>query len=183
MGSNKEIKTRTRTLAHPGRYNPVRIDQMTSRAGRHIRLSLLPGVSIFDGLVSGLAELGIHNASCTILGGFFSTMDYCVARPDTKSSAVVNYSAARKAGRCQFVFGNATLGVSSEGKPMVHCHAAIRTEDGQIMGGHILTETAIVTKRPITVLVTSVDEFAIRQAFDPEIQLPVFQPMENSQDV
>ncbi len=170
-------------MAHPGRYNPVRIDQMTSRAGRHIRLLLLPGASIYDGLVLPLAEIGIHNASTTILGGILSALEYCVAPPDPKGGALIAYSAPRKAGPCQLIFGNATLGVSAKGKPMVHCHAAIRTESGQIKGGHILTETAIVAQRPISVLVTSIDDFSIHQAFDPETNIPLFQPMRDYRDV
>ena len=183
MGSYKENETRPRTLAHPGRYNPVRIQQMTSRAGRHIRLSLLPGVSIHDGLVLPLADLGIQYASTTILGGIFSELEYCVAPPDPKGGALIAYSAPLKAGLSQFIFGNATLGTSTKGKPMVHCHAVIRTESGQVKGGHILTETAIVTQQPITVLVTSIDEFSIRQAFDIETNIPLFQPMRGNEDV
>lgn len=182
MGSYTENTMRTRTLAHPGRYNPVRIDQMTSRAARHIRLLLLAGVSLYDGLVLPLAKLGIQNASTTILGGTFSALEYCVAPPDPMGGAVIAYSAPLNAGPCQFVFGNATLGTSAKGQPMVHCHAVIRTKDGRIKGGHILTETAIVTGRAITVLVTSIDEFSIRQAFDPETRIPLFQPMKDSRD-
>lgn len=183
MGSYSNKKTRTRTLAHPGRYNPIRINQMTSRAGKHIRLSLQPGVSIFDGLVSSLAEMGIHSASTTILGGYLDTLEYCVAPPDAKGAALIAYSAPLRAGKCEFIFGNATIGESADGQPMVHCHAVIRTKSGQLQGGHILTDTAVVSQRPMIVLVTSIDEFSIKQVFDPETQIPLFQPVKDNQNV
>ncbi len=110
-------------------------------------------------------------------------LEYCVAPPNPKGGALIAYSEPLTAGVCQFIFGNATLGTSAKGKPMVHCHAAIRTESGLIKGGHILTETAIVKQRPITVLVTSIDEFSIRQTFDPETNIPLFQPMKDNEDV
>ena len=73
---------RPRTLIHPGRFNPIRIQSLRSAKGRHVRLALLPGVSLFDGLVKPLAEIGITCASTTILGGYFEGLQYCVAPPD-----------------------------------------------------------------------------------------------------
>lgn len=46
---------RPRTLIHPGRFNPVRIQSMHAPSARHFRLTLQPGVSLFDGLVKPLA--------------------------------------------------------------------------------------------------------------------------------
>jgi predicted DNA-binding protein with PD1-like motif len=76
------------------------------------------------------------------------------------------------------VFGNATLGRSIEGKPLVHCHAVVRTESGEVMGGHILTERAVVGSKPISVLVTSLEGFELRQAYDEETRIPLLQPVE-----
>lgn len=73
-------------------------------------------------------------------------------------------------------FGNATLGKSLQNLPLVHCHAAIRTESGEIKGGHILTETCVVGSNPIPVLVTSLDGFELRQVFDPETNICLLQP-------
>ncbi|MFC5990647.1 PPC domain-containing DNA-binding protein [Limoniibacter endophyticus] len=161
---------------HPGQFNPVRIQSMSATASRHIRLSLLPGQSLYEGLVRPLAEAGVRNASMTILGGLFETLDYCVAPPDPSGQAVIAYTRPIHAGRAYMIFGNATLGKSMKNTPLVHCHAVLRTERGDIRGGHILTESCIVGSAPISALVTSLDGFELRQAYDPETNIPLLQP-------
>lgn len=167
---------RPRMLIHPGRPDPVRIRSLCSATGRHVRLALTPGKSLFDALVQPLAEIGIASASTTILGGDLDDVRYCVAAPGASGQAVAVYSQPIWAGRSYVVFGNATIGQSMTGGPLVHCHATLRTEAGFIKGGHILTETCIVGSQPIPVLVTSLDEFELRQAFDPETGIPLLQP-------
>lgn len=173
---------RPRTLIHPGQFNPVRIQSMHSESGRHIRLSLMPGLSLFDALVRPLAVIGVKNASTTILGGFFEELHYCVARPDPSRHAVVAYSHPIHAGRAYMVFGNATVGKGLGGGPLVHCHAAIRTEVGEMKGGHIITQSSIVGPEPISVLVVSLDGFELRVTFDPETNIPLLQPHEETRD-
>jgi predicted DNA-binding protein with PD1-like motif len=173
---------RPRTLIHPGRFNPVRIQSLRSVSGRHIRLALLPGASLFNGLVKPLAEIGITNASTTILGGYFEGLQYCVAPPDPSGQAVIAYSKPINAGRTYMIFGNATLGISMKGQPLMHCHATICTESGEVKGGHILTESCIVSRDPILVLVTSLDGFELRQAYDPETNIPLLQPYKEAAD-
>ncbi len=165
--------TRPRTLIHPGAFNPVRIQSRHSPTARHIRLSLQPGLSLFDALVQPLVAAGVKSASTTILGGFFHELQYCVAPPDPSRRAVIAYSDPIGAGRAYLVFGNATLGKNLHGDPIVHCHAAIRTEDGKTRGGHILTQSSIVGPHPISVLVTSLEGFELRVAFDPETNIPL----------
>jgi predicted DNA-binding protein with PD1-like motif len=173
---------RPRTLIHPGPFNPVRIQSRHSERGRHIRLALQPGLSLFDALVKPLAGIGVKNASTTILGGFFTELQYCVAPPDPSRKAVIAYTQPIHAGRAFMIFGNATLGKDVHGKPLVHCHAAIRTEGGQTKGGHILTESSIVGPEPISVLVTSLDGFELRVTFDPETNIPLLLPHEETSD-
>ncbi|GJD49683.1 hypothetical protein OPKNFCMD_2416 [Methylobacterium crusticola] len=173
---------RPRTLIHPGRFNPVRIHSLRSEAGRHVRLALLPGDTLFRGLVEPLALLGIRNASMTILGGYFAELRYCVAPPDPSGQAVIAYGPPIEAGRTYMIFGNATLGKSLKGEPLVHCHAAIRTQDGSVKGGHILTDACVVSSAPIPVLVTSLDGFELRQAYDPETNIPLLQPFKAGVD-
>jgi predicted DNA-binding protein with PD1-like motif len=64
------------------------------------------------------------------------------------------------------VFGNATIGKDADGRPLVHCHAAIRTGAGEMRGGHIITQASIVGRDPIAVLVTSLEGFELQVAFD-----------------
>ena len=170
---------RPRTLVHPGPFDPVRIHSRSSARGRHLRLLLAPGATLLEALVEPLARRGIASASTTILGGWFDTLDYCVAPPDPQGKAVIAYTQPIPAGRSYMIFGNATLGISMKGAPLVHCHAAIRTEAGEVKGGHILTEACIVGAVPIPVLVTSLDEFELRQDYDPETNIPLLQPKDN----
>ncbi len=168
---------RPRTFKHPGRPNPVRIQSENSRQARHVRLALQPGISLFDAIVNSLAKINIENASLTILGGVFENLDYCVAPPDPKKHTVIAYSKPINAGKTYMVFGNATLGESMKGQPLVHCHAAIRTVDGEIKGGHILTESCIIGSKAISALVTSLEGFRLVQSFDTETNIPLLQPV------
>ena len=170
------IFPRSRMLIHPGRFNPVRINSLQAQKARHVRLSLRPGTSLFHGLVDALAEIDIHHASTTILGGDFEALSYCVAPPDPTGQAIIAYSKPIDAGHATMVFGNATLGVSLTGAPLVHCHAVVRRQDGNVRGGHVITEDSIVGALPISVLVTALDGFELRQSFDPETNIPLLQP-------
>lgn len=173
---------RPRMLIHPGSFNPVRIQSLAAPSARHFRLSLEPGRSLFEALVEPLMRFGVGSASTTILGGWFESIDYCVAPPDPSGQSVIAYSAPRQAGEAYLIFGNATLGKSMKGKPLVHCHGTIRTGNGTVQGGHILPERAIIGAAPIPVLVTTLDGFDLQQAFDPETNMPLLQPLkENSQ--
>ena len=170
--------TQPRFLRQPGRFNPIRINTVSSPYGRHIRLLLEPGKTLFDAIVNPLAEQNIRDASTTVLGGEFDDLYYCVAPPDPEGKTVIAYTKPIHAGRSYMIFGNATLGRSTEGKPLVHCHAAIRTQSGEVFGGHIITEMTIVGNRSSSVLVTSLEGLELRQAFDEETGISLLQPVE-----
>ncbi len=170
------IAPRPRTLVHPGRFDPVRIHTISAASARHFRLALPPGRCLFDALVHPLAERGVQHASMTILGGAFAQFHYCVAPPDRSGRAVIAYTPPIPAGAAFMIFGNATLGRSVDGTPLVHCHATFRTAAGGVKGGHVVTDTSVVGRDPIPVLVTAFDEFELNQIFDPETSIHLFQP-------
>lgn len=174
--------SRPRTIVHPGAFNPVRIQSKNSVAARHVRLSLAPGQSLFDGLVRPLAEMNIHSASTTILGGYLDNLEYCIVQPDPAGKVVGIYTPPVLAGRSYIIFGNATLGKNQAGEPVVHCHAAIRGQDGLTRGGHLLTKACIVGPEPISVFVTSLDGIELRVAFDAETSMPLLQPFKENND-
>ena len=167
---------RPRTLVHPGPFEPIRIRTLHSAKARHFRLSLAPGLSLFDALVKPLYAAGVENASTTILGGWFAQLNYCVAPPDPTGQAVIAYTQAIDGGAACMIFGNATLGKNASNEPIVHCHAALQTASGHIKGGHILTGTSIIGALPISVLVTTLDGFDLRVAFDGETNISLLQP-------
>ena len=171
-----------RLLVQPGPIDPVRIRSMQAARARHVRLRLQPGRTLFDALVEPLHAMGIMNASITLLGGLFTQLQYCVAPPDPSGKAVAAYTQPIGAGRCCMIFGNATLGKHADGAPLVHCHAVVRTEAGLLKGGHILTSQCTVGAEPISVLVTSLDGFELRVAYDAETNISMFQPTQESPD-
>ena len=115
----QKLPSRPRTLRHPGPFNPVRINTLHAPTARHFRLALAPGMSLFDALVKPLYAAGIENASTTILGGYFSSLFYCVAPPDPSGQAVIAYTDTIGAGAGCMIFGNATLGKAANGEAIV----------------------------------------------------------------
>lgn len=169
-----------RYLRHPGRFSSVRIQTLGSTYGRHVLLTLQPGEIFYKSIVDQLYNKEIYDASMTVLGGTFECLQYCVVIQDPGAESVISYGQPRNAGKSYLIFGNATLGRSLTGDPLVHCHAAVRTESGDVMGGHVLTDTAIVGSRPCSVLVTSLEGIELHQTLDEETAMPLFQPVEAS---
>lgn len=167
---------RSRTLVHPGPFNPLRIQSRHCDRSRHFRLALQPGLSLHDALVKPLANLGVSSASVTLLGGHFDNLEFCVAQPDPSGRALIAYTRPIQAGRAFMIFGNATLGKDAQDRPVVHCHAALRTEEGDIRGGHIVPQSCRVSGEPVTVLVTALEGFELRVTFDAETNMSLLQP-------
>ncbi len=168
--------TGARTLQHPGPVSSLRINSCSGAGSRHFRLRLEPGRSLFDALVQPLAKAGVQSAGMVIFGGYFERLDYCVGQVDPTQNALFNYAAPRQAGAAYMMAGNATLGKTHDGLPAVHCHAALRTQAGEVKGGHIVTEASIIGARPLVVLVTAFDDFELRVTFDAETNISLFQP-------
>jgi predicted DNA-binding protein with PD1-like motif len=176
------VLPRPRTLVHPGPYDPVRIRHMHAPCARHFRLALAPGRSLFDAIVEPLLALGMTSASMTVLGGGFERLHFCVAQPEPSGRTVASYTAPMDAGAAFMIFGNATLGKTASGAPIVHCHAAFRGADGRVRGGHILGERSVIAAQPIPVLVTAFEGFELRVKMDHETNMPLLQPQMESTD-
>ena len=167
---------RPRTIVHPGPFGAVRIETLCAEKGRHFRLELAPGRSLFDSIVESLAGAGVHNASMTLLDGDLQALSFCLALPDLTGRVVATYGKPEVAEGVRFIFGNATLGRSPAGAPVIHCHAVFRLADGTLRGGHLLTEKTIVGACPVKVLATALDGFDLRISFDEETRMPLLRP-------
>ena len=167
---------RPRTLVHPGPVGPIRIEHRHANLGRHFRLGLEPGRTLEDAIIEPLMRLGVQAASMTLLGGRLSRLLYCVAPPDPSGERVANYTRPIEAGAATLVFGNATLGKSARGEPVVHCHATFVCEDGRVRGGHIVVDRSTVAQAPIPVLATSLDGIELRITQDEETHMPLMRP-------
>jgi len=167
---------RPRTFVHPGPFGAVRIETLCASEGRHFRLALPSGSSLHDGIVDALAGVGVRNASMTLIDGDLDALSFCLARADITRRVVATYTSPQSVRGARFIFGNATLGKSSSGAPVVHCHAVFRMEDGRVRGGHLLTEQCIVGAHPVTVVATSLDGFDLRIGYDEETRMPLMRP-------
>ena len=112
-----------------------------------------------------------------LIGGRFDLLTFCFAGEDRSGQALVRYSAPMVTESAQFVFGNATLGKTAAGRPIVHCHAVFRGGDGRMLGGHLLTERCRVGTAPMTVLATSLEGFELRVDVDAETRTPLLHPL------
>lgn len=168
---------RPRTLVHPGPFSPRRIEHMEAAGGQHLRLSIPPQAILHDALVDAMSRHGVACASMTLIGGHFSTFSFCFAGADPSGEAVVRYSAPMTSQSTRLLFGNATLGKSQQGRPIVHCHAVFQTDDGVIAGGHVLTDRCRVVHTPVTVLATSLEGFELRLQVDEETRTPLLRPL------
>lgn len=167
---------RSRTVVHPGPFRPVRIDRMRDQKGRHFRLSLPGGRTLHESLVQALADEGVASASMTLIGGELAELGFCLALPDPTGRVLATYGAPHTVHGACFIFGNATLGSSASGTPVVHCHGAFRTDDGAVRGGHILTDRTVVGRRSVTAVVTALDSFELRVVYDDETRMPLMRP-------
>jgi predicted DNA-binding protein with PD1-like motif len=174
---------RPRTIVHPGPFGAVRIDHMHADRGRHFRLSLPPGRILYDAIVEALKAVDVHNASMTLLNGELEALSYCIAKPDESGRVVATYGPPIAAPSARFIFGNATLGKSMTGKPVVHFHAVFRMADGTVRGGHVLTDKSVVGRDPITVVATALDGFDLRITYDEETRMPLLFPKTEARHV
>ncbi len=91
---------RPRTLIHPGPVGAVRIEHRRAERGRHFRLSLPQGRSLYDALVEALASVRVQNASMTLLDGDLDALSFCLALPDDTGRVVATYGKPHVVERC-----------------------------------------------------------------------------------
>ncbi|MGJ7556058.1 PCC domain-containing protein [Variovorax sp. RB3P1] len=149
---------------------------MHADKGRHLRLSLPPGRTLYDSLVQALAIEDVASASMTLIDGEFEHLSFCMALPDPSGRVLATYGAPEALRGARLIFGNATLGRSDGGIPVVHCHGAFCEADGRVRGGHILTDRTVVGRIPVTVVVTTLDSFELRVSYDEETRMSLMRP-------
>lgn len=165
-----------RAWVHPGPIEAQRITRCIAQQGRHLRIVLPPGVSLFDGLVQPLAALEIHNAAFNILAGEFERLVYCVAPPDPTGRVAAAYTEPNDVGQSYLLAANATLGSNEAGRPVVHCHAGLRDSDGRLRGGHLLPQACVVGRHGLVAFAVELQGFAVQVGYDPETTLSFFKP-------
>ncbi len=147
--------------------------------GRAFTMRLVAGQGLLEAARAGLARegfsAGVLNFGAMALGPFAYVMP-ALSR-DGKNAAFYS-DTFRPAGVTRTQGGALTFGLR-EGAPFFHCHALWREADGQLCGGHILPEAAVLAED------ARVEAFGIHGAgfaasLDPEINFTVFGPVETA---
>jgi predicted DNA-binding protein with PD1-like motif len=155
-----------RRLTQPGPVHPVRIDICPGTL-EPLRFTLRAGLSLTEALTGPLVEAGFRSATVVVKGGALSPFRYVMPGPADSTEHVAYFTAPRAPeGVTRIEQANATLGWS-DGKPMLHCHAAWVEPDGQRRGGHILPVDSIVCEE------TAVEAWGFRDiavATEPDLE-------------
>ncbi|WP_341989364.1 PPC domain-containing DNA-binding protein [Azorhizobium sp. AG788] len=166
-----------RLLKHPGPVAAQRWDSMACARSRAFRFSLIPGRSLYDGIVNAMTAAGVSAAALTLTGGVFARVEYCLAAPRVGRPQVAGYTDPESmSGPIGLIGASATLGLDVEGRLMVHCHALLADPDGQLFGGHVIPAASIVGAVPPVVFARAFEGAAIRQRYDAETVMSIFHP-------
>ena len=168
--------TRPRHLRHPGPPVAARLQSRECRHGPHLRLQLMPGLSLHEAVVRPLHAMGVRSASLTLLGGGFSALSYCIGPATPEGPAVAAYAPPVAAGPSFLVAGQATLGQDLGGQAMVHCHAVLCDGAGQLRGGHLMPHHCVIGETPVAVRVTVLPDLVLRLSADAETAVSLFLP-------
>lgn len=169
-----------RLLRHPGPMAARRWDSLSCEKARAFRFSLIPGRSLYEGIVNAMTAAEVSAAALTLTGGTFARVDYCLAAPRPGRPQVAGYTdPERMGGPIGLIGASATLGLDVNGAPMVHCHALLSDAEGQLFGGHIIPDASMVGAMPPVVFARAFEGEAIRQRYDPETIMSLFHPADD----
>jgi len=168
--------TSVRTMVHPGPRADVRLEHVTAQPARQLRLSLMSGTCLHEGLTRALAAQGVRAAAMALIGGDLQQVAYCLPIPDPEGQVIATYGEPHVLHNASLLRGSATLGQDAQGEPVIHCHASFCDADGAVRGGHVLTPKTVVGTRPVTVLVSVLGGVTLRLGFDPETRLNMLRP-------
>lgn len=172
-----------RLLKHPGPVAAQRWDSMACARARAFRFSLIPGRSLYDGIVNAMTAAGVSAAALTLTGGVFARVEYCLAAPRVGRPQVAGYTDPESmSGPIGLIGASATLGLDVGGRLMVHCHALLADPDGQLFGGHVIPAASIVGALPPVVFARAFEGAAIRQRYDAETVMSIFHPAQPGED-
>lgn len=167
---------RPRTLVHPGPRAAQRLEHVSASSARHMRIALPQGSTLHAGLTAVLVAWGAPAAAMALMGGDLDEVAYCLPVPDPKGQVLATYGEPHVLRGASLLRGSATLGQDANGAPVIHCHASFADADGQLCGGHLLTERTVVGRQPVTVLVSALDGVALHLGFDAETRLHMLRP-------
>jgi len=170
------VEARPRTMVHPGPRAEVRLEHVVASGHRQMRIALTAGTHLHEGLTQALAATGAQAAAMALMGGDLDEVAYCLPVPDPEGLLIATYGEPHVLHGASLLRGSATLGQDAQGAPVIHCHASFCDAEGQVRGGHVLTQRTVVGRQPVVVLVSVLDGVALRLGFDPETRLNMLRP-------
>lgn len=166
---------------HPGETLYPRLMTVTTGVCREFMVDVPQGVNLFTHLQEVLAAAGAESGIIAFTGGVFDTIDYHTVTyfppdPAAGKAAKVYGSAVRAAGPISLLAATLSFGLSSDGAPLLHCHAAFVDSDGVTHGGHLSNRNCIVAAEGVQACVSVFDDIRFRARMDSETTFSVFHP-------
>lgn len=175
---------RVRTVIHPGAPAAERWTSWETGSADQFRLWIAPGVTLLAGLAASVVGHGFDHACIQLFDGVLAEAWVHTPEPDPQGKLVATYGpAARLEGGAYLVSGNATLGRSAEGKPVLHCHAVAVDGRGRLYGGHLPAERCIVGEGGVRGWGIVSKDGGFVQRFDPETLFTIMFPTGRKEDV
>lgn len=164
-----------RTLNHPGISGQSQTSVVPVKL-RNVAFSLEPGKPFLVALQQKLESMHAVSAVAEIQGGSFGPFVYVMpALSKTPDHAVYFSDRHEPKGVVRLIEGCVTFG-SNQGKPMLHCHARWKEENGQMGCGHLLPHECII-RDPIKVEAWLMDGAQFQVLPDIETNFSLFQPV------
>ena len=166
---------------HPGETLYPRLMTVTTPVCREFMVDVPAGVNLFTYLQEVLAAKGAESGIIAFTGGVFDTIDYHTVtyfppEPAIGKAAKVYGSAVRAAGPITLLAATLSFGLSADGAPLLHCHAAFVDSDGVTHGGHLSNQNCIVAAEGVQACVSVFDGIRFRARHDSETTFSVFHP-------
>lgn len=117
---------------------------------RQARLSLLPGLTLFEAVSGAMAALSWRSATLQLLGGPLARAVFVCSVLTPNGPRWIDYGPRRDAGPCWLALGSATFGLALDGGLALHAHGLLADDACLAQGGHLIPEETIIGGEGLT---------------------------------
>jgi len=166
-----------RQARHPGESRQPRRLSVAARSAGEYRVILPPGSELHEGVLAAAAEIGLAQATVSLVGGDFARFSYLTGQPDASGQRLATYGAPTEVTAPVTLIGaNALIGSDAEGRPALHCHCVVVDAEGRVHGGHLPPGASIVGEAGLTLHLLGLTDGGFAVAYDPETNYTIFHP-------
>lgn len=131
-----EIDERAKRIITIGEKHPeVRYESVEGTPGRIISARLRPGTDLLSGIASLVEKHQILAGAVVVSFGSLSEAEVTWTE-GSKTDPTKKAERLRLKGPLSFLSSQGKVGISEEGKPVVHLHGLLSDLDGKVWGGH-----------------------------------------------